>query len=85
LGLNEINSPLFSIYPNPSSGLINLKTNNNTELEISIFNNLGSLLQKENLIADQKTFHLQYPDGIYFLNVKSKDISETYKIVLSNK
>jgi hypothetical protein len=55
------------------------------ELEISIFNNLGSLLQKENLIADQITFHLQYPDGIYFLNVKSKDISETYKIVLSNK
>ena len=85
LGLNEIDSPLFSIYPNPSSGLINLKTNNNMELEISIFNNLGSLLQKENLIADQITFHLQYPDGIYFLNVKSKDISETYKIVLSSK
>lgn len=85
LGVNEIGSQLFSLYPNPSSGLINVKTDNKQELEISIFNVMGSLLQKENFMADKVQFQLQYPDGIYFLRVKSKNISETYKIVLSKK
>jgi hypothetical protein len=85
LGVNEIDSQLFSVYPNPSSGLINVKTNNEQELEISIFNVMGSLLQKEKLIADKFQFNLQYPDGIYFIRVKSINITETYKIVLSKK
>lgn len=85
LGVNEIDSQLFSVYPNPSSGLINVKTNIEQELEISIFNVMGSLLQKEKLIADKFQFNLQYPDGIYFIRVKSINITETYKIVLSKK
>jgi hypothetical protein len=43
------------------------------------------LLHEENIISGPAKFHLPYPDGIYFLQVKSKDFIETYKIVLDNK
>jgi len=85
LGVDENVSQHFTIYPNPSNGMISLKSNIDLDLKIYILNASGALLHEENIISGPAKFHLPYPDGIYFLQVKSKDFIETYKIVLDNK
>lgn len=85
LGLNENISQHFTIYPNPSNGMIYLKSNNDLDLKISILSASGVLIHEEDLISATAKFYLPYPNGIYFLQVKSKDFIETHKIVLDNK
>ena len=65
--------------------MIYLKSNNDLDLKISILSASGVLIHEEDLISATAKFYLPYPNGIYFLQVKSKDFIETHKIVLDNK
>lgn len=81
-GINspEANDDNITIYPNPSNGYFNVKTNINTssetDLEIKIYNSVGELIyfNKYAYLQDLRYLDLTgYSDGVYFVKLYSKD------------
>ena len=67
-------SNLWDVYPNPSSGLvyINTKNINAKNISISLYDNTGKLLLKENTPTDKTSLNLSsFSAGIYLLKVNS--------------
>jgi WD40 repeat protein len=85
---NSIENPIV-IYPNPSSGIVNIKislpNSDFSNLTISDFNGLsvdklelGFMKEGSNVIIyDTSTLN----NGIYFLQIQSGNLSVTYKLV----
>ena len=63
-------SNIFSVYPNPSKGYINIESNINNE-NINIFNSIGEIVWSE--IIDYKSV-VYLPKGIYFLKNKKNNL-----------
>ncbi|MBI5325051.1 MAG: T9SS type A sorting domain-containing protein [Ignavibacteriae bacterium] len=100
LYVNAVNDNLlsdnnFEIYPNPSSGIVNLELNNNTPdyYEIEITNLYGQIVKKlySGRIEEGK-FKLNWDgsdsasnqvySGIYFISIKNREYNLTKKVVL---
>jgi len=80
----KILSQNFSIYPNPTTGYINIKSLDKIDGSIKIYDYLGKkIIEKESDGVNQHSINLSnYPDGMYFINIKSKKGSFTKKIIL---
>jgi hypothetical protein len=66
---NDLN---YSIYPNPTSGIINidLENKNNRLIKIELLNAIGQVIMTETSESNRFTFNLQnYPAGIYFVKL----------------
>lgn len=80
-----------SIFPNPSSGEVNLKLGQDwigQSMEITVFNGVGKVVMNENI--DQVNFDIhsfsldRVASGIYFLQVKGENgMSKTERIVIN--
>src|SRR5690606_30680570 len=70
----------FSIYPNPSRGIIKLQWNNGSIEEIRVVNLLGKEIFKEKEI-NSSSFQLELQRGMYFLSVKSGNVV-TKKVII---
>ncbi len=68
---NYIETNKNIIYPNPSSGIINL---NNDIKEIEIYDIFGKLIFKKNIFGDKKISY-QFKKGAYLSKIKLKDNS----------
>ena len=79
-------SDLFSVYPNPSSGMIQLKLNNNqnSTVDIEITNLNGQLVfsEKKNSFGNCLLNLNHLPKGLYLLKVKDDIYCQTDKIML---
>jgi hypothetical protein len=92
--LMRINTPgseyqSLIIYPNPSSGMINLNLNGPLaeKMKIGIYNLLGSLvLLREGIpMGDRQTLTLDLsslPKGIYVLTLTGDNYSQTRKLII---
>jgi hypothetical protein len=72
----EIENPTFSIYPNPTSGNINLNlgdNNDNKKWFANIYNMQGQLVLTEIIQPDNREMNLQLPPGVYVLRVVAED------------
>lgn len=79
LGIEENSTNLFSIYPNPTNGLLHVKSTLPI-VEITLYNNLGQLLftSTEKNQVDISTL----TEGIYFVKIiNGNSQTETKKIV----
>jgi hypothetical protein len=66
---NDLN---YSLYPNPTSGIINIdiETKNNELFKIELLNAIGQVIMTETSESNRFTFNLQnYPAGIYFIKL----------------
>ena len=77
----------FKIYPNPSSGLINIKCYSNLA-SIKIYNLLGEIVYTSNKLSikihDPYIINLsEFPPGIYLVNLSNDKISITKKIIIN--
>lgn len=66
---NDLN---YSLYPNPTSGIINIdiETKNNELFKIELLNAIGQVIMTETSESNKYTFNLQnYPVGIYFIKL----------------
>lgn len=83
----------LKLYPNPSSGKINIEfiLNDNIPVNIELFNSNGQQLKT---ISGSQTFsgkiHIEsdlskYSSGIYWITVRSDNFSETRKFILNQK
>ncbi len=68
----------LSVYPNPSSGVVNLINNGNAAIDISIFRMDGKLVQK-NLVIEQ--LEVDLPTGIYI--IKSNQLIKPIKVIIN--
>jgi hypothetical protein len=69
-----VDSYLWDVYPNPSSNSVYINTQNikATNISISLFDNTGKLLLKENTRADNTSLNLSsFSAGIYLLKIHS--------------
>lgn len=79
---------LFSLYPNPSSGMMTLKVKklNNPGYKVRIFNYTGELMLEQQTSNPISSFDLSdRASGIYYLQVDIGGISYSTKVVLVKK
>jgi hypothetical protein len=82
-------SSLISVYPNPTSGNLNIAVNSagNTTAEISIYNIIGTAVYDKTLSAGEKKNILldlsAQASGIYILKIKTPEGVGTKKIVIN--
>ncbi len=79
LSIEENTATLFSIYPNPTNGVLTINSAS-TISDITVYNNLGQLL-----LTSEKTDQVDISslsDGIYFVKIKAENgQTETKKVV----
>ncbi len=84
LDINSFSSKLLSCYPNPSSGIFNIQTDNSFEnASITISDLNGRIVHQseaENLQNKAIDLH-QVQKGIYILNIKNATFNHSQKIV----
>ena len=74
------NKIAIELYPNPSSGLFNLKLA--SDLNIEVYNNLGQVIVSQKMLSGDRTLDIsEKPSGVYFLKVRDGNDVSTYKIV----
>mgnify|MGYP003895729331 CR=1 FL=1 len=89
--VEEKESKLLKVYPNPTNKIITLEWNNtgkfNTALTVKITDQTGKLVVEKEWAKNQNTIKLDlgsYPSGIYYCNVISEGKAiETHKILLT--
>lgn len=80
LGLEEnIISNDYSVYPNPTTGILNFKSETNIS-KVVIYNMLGQLVQQENINALEGSINISdLSQGTYI--VKVNDVAKGYTII----
>ncbi|MGV6829184.1 MAG: T9SS type A sorting domain-containing protein [Flavobacteriales bacterium] len=80
LGVNDSNLSSVSMYPNPSNGTLNIKTEQ--ELEVTIFDVLGKKVFT-NAVLSNETFDISHlNNGIYLVKLSSETSSTTKKLIV---
>ena len=82
LSTAEINTQLFSVYPNPVKNKVTIDTNLKID-NITIFNQLGqNVLQvKGENIINKKVDLTTLTTGLYFMNISAEDETQSIKII----
>ncbi len=79
--VNKLSESLFTIYPNPTNGIIKVQNQNN-DYSVSIFNNIGQQVYTENCKANKSEIDVQHlPNGIYLFSIQSKSKMYTARII----
>lgn len=82
-GINEtLNNNLFSIYPNPTSGLFTILLSSDTA-EIIVTNMLGQQVIKTQTAQNIANLHLDY-NGVYIVYLKTKQGTITQKLIVNH-
>ncbi|MDO9184965.1 MAG: T9SS type A sorting domain-containing protein [Bacteroidia bacterium] len=82
--INEI-TELFSVFPNPSSGIFTVNLKNKTvEAKISVYDVLGNCVLDEVFVKNNSLeINLSnQPKGVYFIEIMSEEVQAVKKIVL---
>lgn len=83
--VTEITEPLnISIFPNPSFGIFNLQKNKFENMQIKIYNDYGKCIYQQIIqSANQQIDLSMQPNGIYFLNIETKNETVSKKIIIN--
>ncbi|MGJ8743555.1 CBM96 family carbohydrate-binding protein [Polaribacter sp.] len=80
LSINDaINTSNLSVYPNPTTGKVNIQGLKNEDTTIYIYNNLGQLLQHEKYNSNINMS--SFKAGIYFMKILSAHEQKTIRII----
>ncbi len=72
----------ISIYPNPTTGEININAGNLKSFDIKVFNEIGQMVYKKQDISSQYySLNLNTSPGIYMIEISSKEIVKRFKII----
>lgn len=89
IGVNELEeTSIFSVYPNPTNGKINLKINQSENLEIkniTIYNVYGAELAADFQMISSSNLQIDltnWANGIYFIELQTKENNYLKKIVV---
>jgi hypothetical protein len=79
---NIIPSDKIRIYPNPSSGIVNVEVDLMEEITYNLYNSMGQMIKEfKNNQGRQRLNLMAFPAGIYYLKIQSKSQISTQKIL----
>lgn len=85
VGIQEHQADLsFNVYPNPSSGIVNIEVQalNNDLIHIQIINQLGQVVLNESTNSKLSSFNIEkLSNGIYFVILKQNNAVRKLKII----
>jgi len=84
LGINETSINLeLSVYPNPTTNQLTLKTGDSTSLSYKLYDIQGKIIETKIISSNFTNISLEVlPTAIYFLNVvKDNQLIKTFKII----
>lgn len=72
----------LNVFPNPTSGMIEIRTNNDLNIDIELFTITGKFILARNKIEHEVLDLTDYPDGMYLLIGRaSNQLTEILKII----
>ena len=84
-GINSYNQSKIAVYPNPTNGLINIKTDETDPVEVAVFNIQGQLIYTDKIgLSEKKFFTIDISNqsqGMYFIKINTKNKTLTEKIL----
>jgi hypothetical protein len=80
LAVNQHNGTKFSVYPNPTSDMVNISGTNGA-VSYKIFSIEGKLVQSGNLNANAQISLSGLTKGMYLMRINAEDKTETKKIM----
>ena len=87
LSVDEFNTQNFSVFPNPSKGIFNIKTKNINTFNFSIYDVTGKrIIQKQNVKPVDNLYQIninEYSTGVYFLNISNEKNKITKKLIIN--
>jgi len=84
VGINETSINLeLSVYPNPTTNYLTLKTDDNTNMSYQLYDLQGKVIENKKVSSNATNISLEgQPTATYFLNVvKNNQIVKTFKII----
>lgn len=84
VGINETTINLeLSVYPNPTTNYLTLKTDDNANLSYQLIDLQGKVIENKKVTANSTTIKMEeLPKAIYFLNIKDNNQKvKTFKII----
>ena len=83
LNTDEKESDYFSLYPNPTAGLINIEFLMTASGTLTVYDSKGKLVLSENMSSDRKQIDLQNEaDGLYYAVYQDDERRVVKKVVL---
>lgn len=79
VGFGEVNAD-FSIYPNPTTGMVYIKTQGTNE--ITVLNAIGNVVKTQQIEGNGQLDLTGFADGIYFIRLKSDNSVATKRIII---
>lgn len=83
-GVNETSINLeLSVYPNPTTNYLTLKTEDNSNLSYQLYDMQGKVIENKTVNSNATTISLEgQPTATYFLNVvKNNQTVKTFKVI----
>ena len=86
LSTETFNSETFKVYPNPSTGIFNLKTDSVQQLSISVIDITGKeIFNQQNVNIQDNNYKIDlsdYSSGIYVLSIKTSTSTTIKKLIV---
>lgn len=84
ISINEVEAnTLFNIYPNPSTGIINISLSNEESANVEVLDILGKVVTSLNNVSSDVVIDLtNQAKGLYFVNIDSGNANETHKVIV---
>ena len=80
----EAKDVVYSIYPNPATDYVVVKSSQSVEANISIVNLVGQTVKQfnQNLKTGENTISIDLKSGIYFCTISANGFNKTIKFVV---
>ena len=80
--VNEINEQTISIYPNPTTGILNIDFSGEQVQRLTISDVVGKKVFEKNKVNKTEAIDLSgFKNGIYMLIVQTEDENRSFKII----
>ena len=86
-GIKNFINKKYKIYPNPIMNELNIEQDENSEIEITIFDSLGRIIlfEKKNKNLEKITLNLiTIPNGFYTISIKNKNSNFNQSIIINH-
>lgn len=84
VGIVENANSIFNVYPNPSTGVVQVDIDSNEPSQLSVYNSIGQMVSRTENVQRWHIMDLSgNTNGIYFIEVRNGNETYTKKLMLN--
>ncbi|MCP4520430.1 MAG: T9SS type A sorting domain-containing protein [Cytophagales bacterium] len=72
---------VISIFPNPTSDVVNITIENANEGTVRVSTSQGTLVQEETITNGETSFEINGGTGLYLIEVQTAEKTATFKVI----